>query len=261
LDASPLGPRGEAGSKGLNNAAVVKHFWVAARLRNNLRQINLDRYFLDGGSLGSTFHHNGNKPDQLEGDMEVDESIVRVGQKLDAWWEEFSTMLDSEDRMAQGKAVLRGFEIAKEFDRLKAEGIAAITALLNHPDSGPDDERAASLIHGFEFAARLADTLHDEFSDTADGETKVVGLMDAIVKALNAISPGRARLGVLLDHSDAGVRALAGAYLIDLMPERVVPMLHEIKKHRQGLSAGLRAFIVLMGWERERKSRFNYFSG
>jgi len=192
--------------------------------------------------------------------MEIDESIVQLGEKLDAWWAGFSAMLDSEDRVAQSKALLSGVEIAKEFDRLRADGMAAITALLNRPDSVPDDERAASLIRGFEFGARLADTLHDEFSDTADGETKVVRLTDAIVKNLDTIGSGRAALAALLDHPDAGVRALAGAYLIDLMPERVVPMLREINKQRQGLSAGFRAFVALLGWERERKSRFNYLS-
>ncbi len=45
-------------------------------------------------------------------------------------------------------------------------------------------------IRGFVFGARLADTLHDELRDTADGETNVVRLMDVIVKALDGI--GRA---------------------------------------------------------------------
>jgi hypothetical protein len=33
--------------------------------------------------------------------MEIDESIVLLGEELDAWREEFSPMLDSEDRGAQ----------------------------------------------------------------------------------------------------------------------------------------------------------------
>src|SRR5580700_3539755 len=162
--------------------------------------------------------------------MKTDNSIVQLGEKLDAWWAGFSTMLYSEDRTAQGNALLRGFEIAKEFDRLKAEGLAAITALLDRHDPAADDERAASLIRGFEFGARFADTLHDEFRDTADGETKVVRLTDAIVKALDRIGSGRAALAVLLDHRDPGVRALAGVYLIDLLPERVSPILRQVEE-------------------------------
>jgi len=193
--------------------------------------------------------------------MGIDESIVQLGQKLDVWWNGFSPMLDSEDRATQGDALRPGFAIAKEFDRLKADGLATLTALLDRHDPVADDERAASLIRGFEFAARLADTLHDEFRDTADGETKVLRLMDAIVKSLDAIGSGRAALGALLNHPNAGVRALAGAYLIDLMPDRVVPMLRDITDSEDANSAHFRASWALLAWQRERKSRFNYLSG
>jgi hypothetical protein len=193
--------------------------------------------------------------------MDIDESIVQLGQKLDAWWDAILPMLNSEDRVAQGKAMPSGFEIAKEFDRLKADGLAAIKALLDRHDPGSDGERVASLIRGFEFGARLADTLHDEFRDTADGETKVVRLIDAIVKTLNMIGSGRAALTALFDHPDPGVRALAGAYLIDLMPERVGPILRQIEEEAPGRSAGFRAHWALLAWEREGKSRFNYLSG
>jgi hypothetical protein len=187
--------------------------------------------------------------------MEIDEAILQLGLKLDAWWDGFSPMLNSEDRVAQGAALLHGFEIAKEFDRLKADGLAAITALLDRHDAVADEERAASLVRGFELGARLAGTLHDEFGDAADGETKVVRLMDAIVKALDAIGPGRAALAVLLDHPDAGVRAAAGAHLFDLMPKRVRPILRQIEEEARGSSAGFRAHWALLARERERKSR------
>jgi hypothetical protein len=191
--------------------------------------------------------------------MNVDQSIVQLGEKLDAWWDQFSGMLDSKDQVAQANALLQGFEIAKEFDRLKTDGLATITALIDRDSPVADDDvRAASLIRGFEFGARLADTLHDEFCDTADGETKVVRLVDEIVKALDAIGSGRAALAVLLDKPDPGVRALAGAYLIDLLPERVGPILRQIEDEARGRSAGFRAYWALLAWERERKSRFNY---
>ncbi len=191
--------------------------------------------------------------------MELDASIVQLGVKLEQWFEGNCGTFASQDRIAQGGALLRGFEIAKELDRLKAEGLAAITALLNRHDPVTDDERAASLIRGFELGARLADTLHDELLDT-DGETKVVRLTDAIVKALDVIGAGRVALAVLLDHPDAGIRALAGSYLIDLMPEQVVPLLREIDEKNEGCSADFRAHWALLAWKLERKSRFNYLS-
>jgi|GEM_PF-2140025 len=189
--------------------------------------------------------------------MNIDEAIVQLGEKLDAWWHSFSPTLDSADRIAQGRALLRGFELAKEFDRLKADGLAAIAALLEQHDPVAGDERAASLIRGFEFGTRLADTLHDEFSDP-DGVNKAVRLVDAIVKALHTNGSGRTALVALLDHPDPGVRALAGAYLLDLLPERVVPILRQIEAKADGSSASFRAQWALLAWEREGKSRFNY---
>jgi hypothetical protein len=190
--------------------------------------------------------------------MEIDDAIVQLGAKLDAWWEDdFSPLLDSENRVAQAKALLSGFELAKEFDRLKADGLAAISALLARQDKTTEEQRVASLIRGFEFGARLANTLHDEFHDIADGENKVVSHMDEIVIALNAIGSGRAALAVLLDHHDAGVRADAGGYLIDLMPERVVPILRQIEANADGSCASFTAHWALLAWKLQGKSRFN----
>jgi hypothetical protein len=190
--------------------------------------------------------------------MEIDEAIVQLGENLDAWWDGNIATFASDNRVAQAEALLRGFELVKEFDRLKADGLAAITALLTRQDVTTEERRVASLIRGFDFGARLADILHDQFRDIADGETKVVHLMDEIVKALNAIGSGRAALAVLLDHPDAGVRALAGAYLIDLMPERVIPILRQIEGMRDASSALFRARWALLAWKLERKSQFNY---
>jgi hypothetical protein len=189
--------------------------------------------------------------------MDVNQSMVQLGEKLDAWWDRFSAMLDSKDQRAQATELLGGFEIAKEFDSLKAEGFAVIRTLLDRSSAYSEDKRTKYLIRSFERGARLADTLHDEFRDI-DGETNVVRLMDAIVKEIDATGSGRSALSVLLDHSNAGVRALAGTYLIDLMPERVVPILLDVKKRENANSAHFRAFWTLLAWDRERKSRFNY---
>jgi hypothetical protein len=191
--------------------------------------------------------------------MEVDESIIQLGQKLDAWFDTNAVTFASEDQVTQGKALLAGIEIMQELDRLKADGMAAIQELLDDRKAPSSRERVASLIRGFEFGAKLADTLHDELLDT-DGETRVMRLTDAIVKALDAIGAGREALGVLLDHPDAGVRALAGAYLIDLMPDRVVPILRDIEQTEHGNSAHFRADFAVLGWERQRKSRFNFLN-
>lgn len=190
--------------------------------------------------------------------MEVDERIVELGAKLDEWVDGSLVTVASPVHTTQAAALLRGFDITRELERIKAHGLNAITALLNRDDQVSVDRRAASLIHGFEFGAKLAHSLHDELLDT-DGETKVWRLMDAIVQTLEKIGAGRAALAVLLNHSDAGLRVSAGAYLIDLMPERVVPILREIDEKNEGKSADFKAHWALLAWELERKSRFNSF--
>ena len=191
--------------------------------------------------------------------MEIETSIVELGSKLDDWFQNSRRTFASQDRMAQGRALLSGFELVKELDRLKSEGTAALTKLLSSDISVSSNERPAALLHGFELGAKLADVLYDELLDT-DGKTNVLRLMDAIVLALNAIHPGRAAITALFDHPNAGVRASAGAYLIDLMPDRVVPLLKEIDEKSDGSSASFTAHWALLAWRLDKKSRFNYLS-
>lgn len=191
--------------------------------------------------------------------MEIDGSIAQLASKLDAWLDRSVPVLSSQDSAAHGKAIRRGIAIVQEFDRLKAEGITAITGLLNRDAAVADSNRKAALIRAFEFGTRLADALHDEFLDT-DGENMVWRLLDKIVLNLDKIAPGRASLDILFDSPDPGVRASAGAYLIDLMPERVIPMLRDIDEAGGGKSADFGAHWTLLAWERERESRYSSLS-
>jgi hypothetical protein len=191
--------------------------------------------------------------------MEIDQSIAQLAAELDEWFEESGMAIESRGRATQTEAVVRGFRMVKGLDQLKADGFAAISALLGRRDIPTNNERAAALVKGFEFAARLADTLHDELLDI-QGQTKAWGLMDAIVKRLNEFGSGRAALSVLFEHPDAGVRASAGAYLIDLMPEQVVDMLGAIRESEHANCAHFRAHWTLLAWRREHKSRFNSLS-
>ncbi len=183
--------------------------------------------------------------------MEVDESIVLLGAELDAWWDEFSPLLDTDDSAAQATALLRGFEIAKRFNRLKTEGLTAIQALLDR-HGATEDVEPASLVRAFAFAAKLANTLHDEFRDI-DGETQVARFTEAIVKTLEESESGRTPLAVLLDHPDAGVRAWAGACLMYLLPDRVIPILREIMEKEDANCAHFTAYFALLRWEHDPK--------
>ena len=187
--------------------------------------------------------------------MKVDK-IAQLGERLDRWFDRSLPTFATQDHAAHGRAILRGVEIVRELDRLKAEGLAAIRAMLKSRAATTQQQRIASLIRAFELATKLGDTLHDELLDT-DGENKLIRLKNEIAKALDSTDSGRTALAVLLDHPDEGVRASAGRYLLsmDLMPERVVPILREIEKDGKANSAGFKAHWALLDWELKQKSR------
>lgn len=187
--------------------------------------------------------------------MKIDSAIAELATKLDQWFDGNRATFTSHDDTAQGKAVARGLEIVKELDKLKADGIAAITSLLARRNALPASERSELLVRNFEFAAKLRAILHDELLDT-DGANKIVLLMNKMADALDVIGNGRAALGVLLEHSDDRVRATAGAYLliVNLMPERVVPILREIDQRSEGRSADFTAHWALLDWELKQKA-------
>jgi hypothetical protein len=182
--------------------------------------------------------------------MEIDDSIAQLAAKLDAWFESHSAVFTSDDPPAQADALVRGFAIAKEFDALKGQALAALAALAENADASASNERIAALTHGFEAGAKLSHALHDEFGDR-DGEATALRSMDAIAKALNTAGAGRTALSALLDSPDAGVRASAGAYLIDLMPDQVIPVLREIDKRGGGSSAASTAHWAWLRWRQQ----------
>jgi len=182
--------------------------------------------------------------------MQIDESIGRVAAKLDEWFAESRVSFVSEDGRKQTSALLGGFALVRELDRLKGEGLKAIRGLLNPAHVSMPADYAKSLVRGFEFAAKLVDALHDQLLDT-NGTTKVILLMNEIADTLDGTSAGRAALAVLLDNPNPGVRAMAGCYLIGSMPDRVVPILREIEDAERGTSAGFNAHFAIIRWELE----------
>ena len=185
--------------------------------------------------------------------MEFDQTIAQLGAKLDAWFDSNQAIFESEDTAAHAEALLGGFEILAELDRIKSDGLAAIAEILQPQNAIASDERVAALVRAFEFAATLKAALHDELSDV-DGGNELVMKMITIAKMLDESRPGRAALAVLLDHAKDSVRASAGAYLVNLMPDRVVPILREIDQKDGGTSAIFTAHWALRGWELEQKA-------
>ena len=184
--------------------------------------------------------------------MDIDETITQLAAKMDAWAD---TNLDAYSSMGQServKAHRTVLEIIIDLERIKVEGVTAIKTVLDNAAAAPN-EQTTSLVRCFEFAAKIRNTLSDEWLDT-DGVNQLVDLMDAIVSQLDSASSGRASLIPLLDHADPGIRASAGAYLINLMPDRVLPILQKVEETERANSAHFTAHWAIVGWEREGKS-------
>jgi hypothetical protein len=179
--------------------------------------------------------------------MEFDETIARLEAKLDGWLDSDLAVFAAQDRTAHAEALLRGFEIVNELDKLRADGLQAISLLLDSQNSTPVEDRVASLVSAFALAVQLKDALH-ELGDP-DGCNELVSRMNAISSMLDEGPSGRAALAPLLDHAKDSVRASAGAYLVDLMPDRVVPILREIDQKDEGTSAIFTAHWALREWE------------
>jgi hypothetical protein len=144
-------------------------------------------------------------------------------------------------------------ELIRDLELLKAEGMAAITAMLNKQGGTTQSERAASLVRCFECAAKLKHALSDTV-DT-DGANQVIHLMGAIVSQLEAIGVGRTALTALLDDPNAGVRASAAAWLVNLMPDRALPVLRAVEESEFANSAHFTAHWAILGWELEGKDK------
>jgi hypothetical protein len=178
--------------------------------------------------------------------------IAKLGEQLANWFADNVSTFQTDDRVAHGKAILKGIAIVKELNQLKADGLAAVTALLNDEDVSTDSERIANLLQAFVFGQKLAAALHDELLDV-DGETKVLRLVGVIVDKLDAIAPGRVALAGLLDDPDPVIQASAAALLIQMMPNRVVPILRAIEQNERGKGVSVRAGWALSSWEIESK--------
>lgn len=112
--------------------------------------------------------------------------------------------------------------------------------------AGDDEMRLTRLIEAFIICALGEVVAHDDFADEETAR-QAVAHKHRIVAALDAIGGGcRMALVRLLESPFAGVRASAGAYLLNagLRRERVVPVLQQIEKDVAS-SAGWTAFWAL----------------
>src|SRR5258708_30622171 len=161
------------------------------------------------------------------------------------------------DLEAQQRLYLRMREIDKELTAIRSTQEAALNSLIEErPSADPasEAERIARLLRAFEFAAQLGriagDVICDsEYSDQWTQQRK------RIVTVLDAVDPGRQHLIGLLDHPIPDVRASAGAYVMEVEPERALPVLRAVYESERGLNAGWTAFFPIQMYDAEQKKQ------
>lgn len=146
----------------------------------------------------------------------------------------------------QNEIAMKLAALAKEIRAAEDEQRAAMSAAVDRALSLTDEAtRAAKLVEAFEICALTEVVAHDDFDDD-ETVARAIEHKHAIAAALDAMPGGRAALETLLDSPFAGVRASAGAHLLNagLLRERIVPILQEIERRLMS-SAGWTAFWAL----------------
>jgi hypothetical protein len=153
--------------------------------------------------------------------------------------------------------IVRMAEIERDLKAIQSSQMATLTGLIDdrpRGDPGGEAERIARLLRAFEFSARLKKIASDVICDS-DIQDQWVDQSNKIVTVLDAVDPGRQHLIGLLDHPIPDVRASAGAYVMEVAPERALPVLRAVYESERGFSAGWTAFWPLEMYDVERKKK------
>ena len=165
----------------------------------------------------------------------------------DALIDELDAAIAARNASREAAIATRLAAITKALQAAAAEQRAAMLAAVERAEAAHDDEpRVALLLEAFSICTLGEIVAHDDFADHETAR-RAVEYKHRIVAALDAIGEGRrAALERLLDSPFAGVRASAGAHLLNagLQRERVVPLLQLIEKEVSS-SAGWTAFWAL----------------
>lgn len=161
--------------------------------------------------------------------------------------EELDAALAAGDAATQCIVAAKLAAAARAVHAAQAEQRAAMAAALERVHAARDDDmRIAKLVQAFETCALIQVTAEDDFDDS-ETANRAIAHKHAIAATLDAIGNGRRdALASLLDSPFAGVRASAGAHLLNtgLLRERVIALLQKIERDVAG-SAGWTAFWAL----------------
>ncbi len=120
--------------------------------------------------------------------------------------------------------------------------LSVMTAL---HDASTQQKRIEKLLAAFEVLAGIRSTAQDDLVDddlSDDAETH----LRTVLSGLDAIKPeGRILLAPFLDSYNLDVRACAAVALLELMPDRVIPVLRDLAENAAGTNAGATALEAL----------------
>lgn len=165
----------------------------------------------------------------------------------DALLDELDAAIETPNAGREATLASKLAAVTKALQKAEVEQRATMELAVVRAEAARDDEaRVARLLEAFATCALGEVVAHDDFNNHETAR-RAVEAKHRIVAALDAIGGGRREALVpLLDSPFAGVRASAGAHLLNagLLRERIVPMLQQIEKDVWG-SAGWTAFWAL----------------
>ncbi|HLG87710.1 MAG TPA: hypothetical protein VKZ79_11005 [Alphaproteobacteria bacterium] len=181
--------------------------------------------------------------------------VEEWAQSLEPLLPEIAAATRANDREAVKKLLMRSLRIRKQIDDYMTAQENELSTLMNVSGLTDDDARVEQLLGAFVLGGRLRHIHYDVLGDE-DGRNRVTGKVYEIPRMLDSMTPKRRpALADLLDHPHPDVRAMAAGSLLDLMPERAVPVLEEIHNEFRGTSAGLVALFATMIRDRAAETR------
>lgn len=115
-------------------------------------------------------------------------------------------------------------------------------------------ERQRMLMNAFKYAAWVRAVAQDELVDD-DLSNEAETQLQNIITGLDAVPPeGRAALAPFLVSHNPDQRVCAAVALLDLMPNRVLPVLRDLAEKEPGTNAGATALDALNKWSDRAES-------
>jgi hypothetical protein len=177
------------------------------------------------------------------------ETIDRIQKGILDSFREYAKAKQANDQDAAERASLQIANLSQESTAaLKAEGLKFETELKPNADES-EDAKVLRLLTAFARGTRLSRIWDDVKTQRRIGACCAKKVITQVLPALDAINR-RGDVVLFLDDTDMSIRARAACWLLDTMPDRCLPMLHEIERTERALNAGWIACWGLHAYER-----------